>query len=65
MASARPAPMPPTPSAKVNDVRISDTGVVEWFDGAAWTPYRELLDPTGPTVSQVVFRGSNNGGDPR
>ncbi len=50
---------------KVNDVRNSD-GVVEWFDGVAWKPYRELPDPTThDPINPLVFRGSDNGDDPR
>ncbi len=51
------------PPAKVNDVRMSDNGVVECFDGVAWMPYRELPDPE--PIIPLVFRGSNNGEDPR
>ena len=50
------------PSAKIYDVRLSN-GVVEWFDGVAWKPYRELPDPE--PIIPLVFRGYNNGEDPR
>ncbi|MFN2494808.1 MAG: hypothetical protein ABR608_02700 [Pseudonocardiaceae bacterium] len=64
-------PSPDAPSSeatdlptKVNDVRISDNGVVEWFDGVGWKPYRELPGSTthDPIIS-LVFRGSGNGDD--
>jgi hypothetical protein len=36
---------------EAGDVRLSDSGEVEVFDGTSWSPYRRLSDESG-----VVYR---------
>ncbi|WP_329256438.1 hypothetical protein OG417_16760 [Actinoallomurus sp. NBC_01490] len=32
---------------KIGDVRFSDSGEIEVFDGTAWGPYRQIPDDAG------------------
>ncbi|MFF3375773.1 hypothetical protein ACFYXF_22835 [Streptomyces sp. NPDC002680] len=33
---------------KINDVRLGDNGVLEFYDGTAWVVYPDVPDDDGP-----------------
>ncbi|GAA3865346.1 hypothetical protein GCM10023084_18070 [Streptomyces lacrimifluminis] len=33
---------------KINEVRLDDNGVLEFYDGTAWVPYPDVPDADGP-----------------
>ncbi|MEU6603137.1 hypothetical protein [Streptomyces flaveolus] len=45
----------PEDHPKTNEVRVNDSGMLEFFDGEVWAPYVDLPDDD-PGPLGVVFR---------
>jgi hypothetical protein len=46
---------------KAGDIRFSDSGEIEAFDGTEWGPYRRMLDQSGGVLG--VLRDSEPGAE--